>query len=76
MGLPLVHITAVPQVSTMVGVNRVLRGSSINNPLGDKKLKEENERELKHKYDRRALEILTMDDIDRNKVFNLEETEQ
>ena len=73
-GLPVVHITAVPTVSHMMGVNRVLRGQSVTCVLGNPELKKEEETKLRRKYVLRALEILKMD-IKHKCVFTLEGTE-
>ena len=70
---PVVHITSVPQVSKMVGVNRILRGSSIINVLGDKTLTEEKEEALRRRYVIRALEILQAE-CSGPTVFTLEGT--
>jgi glycine/betaine/sarcosine/D-proline reductase family selenoprotein B len=53
-----VNITAVPTVSQMIGVTRVLKGVSVPNILGNSSLPEERERLLRRKYVVRALEIL------------------
>ncbi len=55
----------------MIGVTRVLRGSSVTNVLGDAELKEEQEKRLRRKYVLRALEILRMD-IKEKQVFALQ----
>ena len=68
--MPVVQITAVPTVSEMIGVSRILRGLSVTNLLGDEELTVEQERALRRKYVLRALEILRMD-IKQGKVFNL-----
>lgn len=72
--MPIVHITAVPPVSKMVGVNRVLRGARITCVLGDSKLTSEKDKELRRKYVIRALEILKMD-IKGKQIFTLEGTQ-
>jgi glycine reductase len=70
-GFPIVNITAVPEVSTMLGLTRVLKGESIVNVLGNIKLSKEQEKRLRRKYVLRALEILKMD-IKEKQVFTLE----
>jgi betaine reductase len=60
-GLPVVHITAVPTVSLMIGVARILQGQSIVNLLGNVKLNRNEEKELRRKYVLRALEMLQLD---------------
>lgn len=72
-GFPVVQITAVPSVSKMVGVTRVLQGESIVNVLGDSKLTKEQEKELRRRYILRALEILRMD-IKEKQIFTLKGT--
>jgi glycine/betaine/sarcosine/D-proline reductase family selenoprotein B len=69
--LPIVHITALPTISRMVGIHRVLRGSSVTNVLGDTALAREHEKKLQQKYVLRALEILRMD-IKEKQIFTLE----
>ena len=65
------NITAVPTVSQMIGVTRVLRGMSVPNVLGNNKLTEENERLLRRNYVLRALEILSTE-ITEKEIFVLE----
>ncbi len=72
-GLPVVNITAVPTISEMVGVSRVLRGCSVTNVLGDTRLTKDKERVLRRGYVLRALEILRME-INSKQVFTLEGT--
>jgi len=69
-----VNITAVPTVSQMIGVTRVLRGQSVPNVLGDSQLQKDKEKLLRRKYILRALEILQMDMKDK-KIFSLEGAE-
>jgi hypothetical protein len=57
----------------MVGVSRVLRGETITCVLGNSDLPEEQEKALRRKYVKRALEILETD-IDSPTVFTLEGT--
>ncbi len=68
------NITAVPTVSQMIGVTRVLRGGSVTNLLGDVKLTKEQEKFLRRKYILRALEILQTD-LEDKKLFTLDGTE-
>jgi glycine/betaine/sarcosine/D-proline reductase family selenoprotein B len=72
--MPVVQITAVPSVAKMVGVNRVLRGQSITNVLGNRNLPLAKEKELRYRYIRRALEILQIN-IKEPQIFTLEGTE-
>ena len=69
------HITAVPTVSAMLGVSRVLRGASVTNLLGDAGLTAEKERELRRRYTRRALEMLQLNARENPLVFTLTGTE-
>ena len=68
------NITAVPTVSQMIGVTRVLRGQSVPNVLGDSQLQIDREKLLRRKYILRALEILQMDMKDK-KIFSLDGAE-
>jgi glycine reductase complex component B subunit gamma len=74
VGIPVVQITAVPNVAKMVGVNRILRGQSITCVLGNSVLTPEQEKALRRKYVRRALEILQTD-VDGPAIFTLDGTE-
>lgn len=65
------QITAVPPVAKMVGVNRALRGQTITNVLGNASLPPDKEKELRHRYIRRALEILQMD-VKEPQMFTLD----
>ncbi len=58
--MPVVQITAVPDVAEMVGVYRILEGQSVIFVVGNPGLGRERERELRRKYVLRALEILQM----------------
>jgi len=73
-GFPIINITAVPTVSKMIGVTRILRGESVVNVVGNPELTKEQEKELRRKYVLRALEILHME-IDDGQIFTLEGTE-
>ena len=73
-GFPVVNITAVPTVSSMIGVTRVLRGESVANLLGNIAISPEQEKLLRRRYVRRALEILRME-LKEKQVFTLEGTE-
>jgi glycine/betaine/sarcosine/D-proline reductase family selenoprotein B len=73
-GFPVVNITAVPTVSSMIGVTRVLRGESVANLLGNIAISPVQEKLLRRKYVLRALEILRMD-LKEKQVFTLEGTE-
>jgi glycine/betaine/sarcosine/D-proline reductase family selenoprotein B len=71
---PVVHITAVPTVSKMIGVNRLLRGLNVTCVLGNIKLSRDLEKALRRKYVLRALELLQMD-IKGKQIFTLEGSE-
>ena len=71
--MPVVNITAVPTVSKMLGVTRILRGESVTNLLGDLKMTPEQEKELRRKYILRALQILEME-LQGQQMFTLEGT--
>ena len=73
-GFPVVNITAVPTVSSMIGVTRVLRGESVANLLGNIEISAVQEKILRRRYVLRALEILRMD-LKEKQVFTLEGTE-
>ena len=73
-GFPVVNITAVPTVSSMIGVTRVLRGESVANLLGNIEMSPVQEKMLRRRYVLRALEILRMD-LKEKQVFTLEGTE-
>jgi len=45
----------------MVGVNRIVKGWAITNPVGDPSLPKEQEIELRRNYILRALELIHMD---------------
>jgi glycine/betaine/sarcosine/D-proline reductase family selenoprotein B len=73
-GFPVVNITAVPTVSSMIGVTRVLRGESVANLLGNIEISPAQEKLLRRRYVLRALEILRME-LKEKQVFTLEGTE-
>lgn len=45
----------------MVGVNRIVEGRAVTNPVGDPTLSKEEEKELRRKYLLKALELLQRD---------------
>jgi glycine/betaine/sarcosine/D-proline reductase family selenoprotein B len=69
-GFPVVNITAVPSVSQMVGLSRVLRGESVANILGNAQLTRKEEKNLRRRYVLRALELLKTGG-DSKQVFTL-----
>lgn len=58
MGIPVVQITAIPNIAQMVGVNRIVQGRAVPNPVGDPSLDEEKEKELRRKFILKALGLL------------------
>jgi betaine reductase len=70
--VPVVQITAVPNVAEMIGVNRVLRGQTVPNVVGNAKLGKKEERDLRRKYVMRCLEILKMP-VTEPQVYTLEQ---
>ena len=69
-GIPVVQITALPEVSKMVGANRILRGTAIPYVTGDKNLPEDKEKELNFQFLKKALEILQTP-VEEQTVFTL-----
>lgn len=55
----------------MLGVARVLRGASVTNLLGDADLSPEQERHLRSRFVRRALDMLQLDAADKQLTFSL-----
>jgi glycine reductase len=45
----------------MLGVNRIIQGRAVPNPVGDPTLTKEQEKELRRKYVLKALELLQKD---------------
>jgi glycine reductase len=56
-----VQITAIPNIAQMVGVNRIVQGRAVTNPLGDPTLTKEQEKELRREYVLKALGLLQKD---------------
>jgi betaine reductase len=75
LGIPVVQITAVPNVAQMVGVNRILRGQTVPCVVGNSALNKEQEKALRRKIIEKALEILQMEAPGPNTLFTLEGTE-
>jgi betaine reductase len=69
--VPVVQITAVPDVAKMLGVNRILRGQTVTCVVGNSALSGEQEKELRRKYVVRALELLQLK-VDEPMIFALE----
>ena len=57
----MVQITAIPNIAQMVGVNRIVQGRAVTNPLGDPTLTKEQEKELRREYVLKALGLLQKD---------------
>jgi glycine reductase complex component B subunit gamma len=49
----------LPTIARMVGANRILRGVAITNPTGDPSIEPGDERAMRLRLVRRALEMLT-----------------
>ncbi len=58
MGIPVVQITAIPNIAQMVGVNRIVQGRAVPNPVGDPSLDVEKEKELRRRFILKALGLL------------------
>ncbi len=52
------HITSMVDVAMMVGVSRLIRGYSITSPVGDFHLQPEDEKAMRRRCLKRALEML------------------
>ena len=61
MGIAVVQITPIPNIAQMLGVNRIVQGHAVPNPVGDPSLTPEKEQELRRKYILKALELLQTD---------------
>jgi glycine/betaine/sarcosine/D-proline reductase family selenoprotein B len=64
-GIPVVYVTSLPTVATMIGANRILRGPAITHPFG----LDEKER---GRIVERALEMLETD-VEPTTVWEIEE---
>jgi len=71
LGIPVVQITAIPNIAQMVGVNRIVQGRAVPNPVGDPSLTKEKEKELRREYVLKALELLQRE-VDGPTVVTLE----
>ncbi len=61
-GIPVVQITAIPNIAEMLGVNRIVVGAAVPHPTGDPKLEDiEKEKNLRRRYVLKALELLQTD---------------
>lgn len=61
MGIPTVQISSIVDVAMMVGVSRLIRGYTITCPLGDFHLKPEEEKSMRRRFMKKALEMLQQD---------------
>ena len=57
-GMPVVHMCTVVPISLTVGANRIVPTVAIPHPLGNPALSPEDEKELRRKLVRRALNAL------------------
>ena len=73
--MPVVQITAVPNVAQMVGVTRILQGQTVPCVIGNSALTKEEEKALQREIVLRSLEILQMDAPGPQTLFTLEGTE-
>jgi glycine/betaine/sarcosine/D-proline reductase family selenoprotein B len=64
-GIPVVYVTSLPTVATMIGANRIVRGPAITHPFG----LDEKER---GRIVERALEMLETD-VEPTTVWEIEE---
>ena len=68
----MVQITAIPNIAKMVGVNRIVQGRAVTNPVGDPSLPEEQEKDLRREYILKALELLQKE-VDGPTVLTVED---
>lgn len=67
-GIPVAHMCTVVPISLTVGANRIIPTVSIPHPLGDPKKSKEEEKALRQKLVRQALDALT-EPVEGQKVF-------
>ena len=70
-GIPAVHISTITPISYSVGANRLVPGISIPHPTGQPGLPREEERALRKKLVKRALEALATE-IEEQTIFKVE----
>ena len=58
MGIPVVQITAIPNVAQMLSVSRIVVGKAVPYPTGDVSLDRDKEKALRKKFVQKALELL------------------
>jgi betaine reductase len=68
-GLPVVHMCTVVPISLTVGANRIVPTVAIPHPLGNPALSKEDEKELRRKLVRKALDALQTE-VDGQTVFD------
>jgi betaine reductase len=68
-GLPVVHMCTVVPISLTVGANRIVPTIAIPHPLGNPALGKEEEKELRRKLVRKALDALQTE-VDGQTVFD------
>jgi glycine reductase complex component B subunit gamma len=73
LGIPVVQITAIPNIAQMVGVNRIVQGRAVPNPVGDPSLTAEKEKELRREFVLKALALLQKE-VDGPTVYTVEST--
>lgn len=59
IGIPIVHIATIVPISKTVGANRIVPAVAIPHPLGNPKLSEEEEKQLRRKLVQKALDALS-----------------
>lgn len=69
-GIPAVHISTITPISYSVGANRLVPGVSIPYPTGNPSLDPQEERALRKKILKRALDALATD-IDEQTIFQV-----
>ena len=69
-GFPVVHMCTVVPISMTVGANRIVPTVAIPHPLGDPALGPAEEKELRRKLTRKALEALQTE-VDGQTVFDM-----
>jgi len=67
-GIPVVHMCTVVPISVTVGANRIVPTVAIPYPLGDPSLPPEEEKELRRKLVKKALDALSTE-VDGQTVF-------
>ncbi len=60
-GIPVVHIATVVPISKTVGANRIVPAIAIPHPLGNPKLDDDEEKNVRREIVERALRALTTD---------------